>query len=298
MPKQWGTFIPNPQNKINLCNFLSESLCNLGRQQLSVNQKLVIGGGFKDGTRTVTVRSGHCEDGRALTSDHEEADTRLLLHAKYAADAHPGCRIVIQSPDTDVFALSVAHFADLNCRELWFKTGVKDRLRYIPVHEVSQALEEKMCQALLPFHALTGCDSTSAITGIGKKRAWDVLQRSEIHQESLGLLGMQQSLNDVTIARCEAFVCDLYACPKKTPRNADELRYMMFCQKKKKKTEERDASPNLRQFATAPETRKLPGPDLEELSRSNAESSTTRRQWMGEGRCHVEATIHDEATGA
>ena len=55
------------------------------------------------------VTSGHCEDESTLTSDYEEADTRLLLHVKYAADASPGCRIVIQSPDTDMFALSVAH---------------------------------------------------------------------------------------------------------------------------------------------------------------------------------------------
>ena len=48
-----------------------------------------------------------------LHSDHEEADARLLLHAKHAANTHP--RIVIQSPDTDVAVLSIAHFEDLFC---------------------------------------------------------------------------------------------------------------------------------------------------------------------------------------
>ena len=76
VPKQWGKFIPNPQNKINLCNFLSESFCNLGRQKLSPDKTLVIGGGFKNGRRAVLVRSGHCEDVNDLESDHEEADTR------------------------------------------------------------------------------------------------------------------------------------------------------------------------------------------------------------------------------
>ena len=74
-PKQWGKFIPNLQDKINLCNFLSESFCNLGRQQLSPDKTLVIGGGFKNGRRAVLVRSGHCEDVKN-ESDHEEADTR------------------------------------------------------------------------------------------------------------------------------------------------------------------------------------------------------------------------------
>eukprot|EP00794_Sanderia_malayensis_P004273 gene4273-4841_t len=34
VPKQWAKFIPNSQNKINLCEFLSETFCELGRQQL------------------------------------------------------------------------------------------------------------------------------------------------------------------------------------------------------------------------------------------------------------------------
>jgi len=34
VPKQWGKYIPNPENKGNLCDFLSESSCILGRQQL------------------------------------------------------------------------------------------------------------------------------------------------------------------------------------------------------------------------------------------------------------------------
>lgn len=89
-----------------------------------------------------------------LRSDHEEADTRLLLHAKHAAATHP--RIVIQSPDTDVAVLSVTHFSDLNCQELWLKTGVKDRLRYLPVHEIQAFLRESLCRCLPSFHALTG----------------------------------------------------------------------------------------------------------------------------------------------
>ena len=91
-----------------------------------------------------------------------------MLHAKYAADTSPECRIVLQSPNTDVLALSVAHFSDINCAEFWFKTGVKDRLHYVPVHAVSQEVGEKMCRVLLAFHAITGCNSTSALAGIGK----------------------------------------------------------------------------------------------------------------------------------
>ena len=39
--------------------------------------------------------------------DHKEADARLLLHARHACTAHD--RVIIRSPDTDVFILMLAH---------------------------------------------------------------------------------------------------------------------------------------------------------------------------------------------
>lgn len=143
-----------------------------------------------------------------------------MLHAKYAADNSLECRIVLQSPDTDILALSVAHYSVINCAEFWLKTGVKDRLRYVPVHAVSRELGQKMCRALLAFHA-TGCNSTSALAGIGKKKGWQLLSRSEQHQDSPSLLGAQSSLIDNIAAKCKAFICDLYPSSRKMPRTAD-----------------------------------------------------------------------------
>ena len=103
-----------------------------------------------------------------LVSYHEEADSRMLLHAKQASSNSN--RIVIQSPDTDVAVLCVAQFSMLHCEVLWFRTGVKDKLRYMPIHTVAQQLGQTMCASLLPYHALTGYDSTSSLCGIGKKK--------------------------------------------------------------------------------------------------------------------------------
>ena len=47
------------------------------------------------------------EDIPELHSDHEEIDTRLLLHAKHASIAHEP--ITVKSPDTDVFILMLGH---------------------------------------------------------------------------------------------------------------------------------------------------------------------------------------------
>ena len=60
-----------------------------------------------------------------LEANHEEADTRLLFHAKHASQ--PDNRIIIYSPDTDVLVLGISFYDELGCKELWLRTGSKDQ---------------------------------------------------------------------------------------------------------------------------------------------------------------------------
>ncbi|KAK3719579.1 hypothetical protein QZH41_006793, partial [Actinostola sp. cb2023] len=90
------------------------------------------------------------------------------------------------------------------------KEGIKDRLRFIPVHDVSRALGPGKCEALPALHALTGCDSNSSLAGIGQ----------------------DPRLDDTTANKCESFICDLYPTLKRTSNSTDELRYIMFCQRR------------------------------------------------------------------
>ena len=222
IPKQWDKYIRNCKNKTNLCDSVSTSFCHIGQEKLPDNKKIVIEAGFKEGEKAVSISRSTCSDIPGLQSNQKEADTRLLLHAKCAAEN--AARIVIQSPDTDVLAMCTSHFDSLSCEELRFQTGVKDRLWFIPVHKVSQELGERMCNALLGFHALTGCDSNSSLAGIGKKTDWAVLTRSATHQNTLGLVGQQQELDEGTAAKVEAYVCDLYPTSMIKGDTADELR--------------------------------------------------------------------------
>ena len=115
-----------------------------------------------------------------------------------------------------------------------FKTGVKDHIRYVPVHAVIQKLGHKLRSALPAFHALTGCDTTSSLAGVGKKKAWTALCRSEKHQEGLGMVGQMATLDEVFKMKGEEFICSLHPAAKKATRSADELRYLMFCQMRHK----------------------------------------------------------------
>ena len=70
---------------MNLCSFLADTWCSLGKENLLDVQKFVIGVGFKDAEKEVLVIPGHIRTLSCLISDHKEADNRILLHAKHAS---------------------------------------------------------------------------------------------------------------------------------------------------------------------------------------------------------------------
>ena len=140
--------IKNPQNKINLCDFLSSSLCKIGQERLMQGKRLVIAGGFTDGERVVEItRARPTEDIDALKSNHEEADTRMILHAAYAVRDSPIPAIVIQSPDTDVLVLCVSHFTALDATS-YGSAQVLVIARGIFQHIQYKKSEEKDCASL------------------------------------------------------------------------------------------------------------------------------------------------------
>ena len=158
---------------------------DLNKQELFVeiakNLKLIT---VPQGKKLFTTVLGECAsspsgvDVSALTPcTHEEADTRIFLRVvASAADGHR--QVMIRTTDSDVVVLGVstcvAHGQKID--ELWIAFGIRRSYRYIPVHLIAQDLGLPKAMALPAFHALTGCDTTSAFFGKGKKTAWSVWQ--------------------------------------------------------------------------------------------------------------------------
>ena len=154
--KQWKKYLSCGENKESLVTFLCEHWRSCSSLRL---------GGIS--TMYVTVREkcyaislGDSEDDPVkseivsiLQSNHEEADTRLLLHAKHATATHE--RIIIKSPDTDVFILSIAMQPSFP-KELYMMTGTGNRFRCIPVSKISNKMGVEICGCLPGFHAFTG----------------------------------------------------------------------------------------------------------------------------------------------
>jgi len=62
--------------------------------------------------------------------------------------------------------------------ELWIAFGTGSNFCHIPIHEVVATMDPKVCATLHVFHAFTGCDTTSAFVGRGKKAAWNSYVKS------------------------------------------------------------------------------------------------------------------------
>ena len=101
-----------------------------------------------------------------LQSNQEEADTRIILHAAHAAE-NGYSAVVITADDTDVLVLCLAFSADISC-PLFQKCGTKNRVRYLDITKLRQALGYSVCTALIGMHAYKGCDTARAFAGRGK----------------------------------------------------------------------------------------------------------------------------------
>ena len=103
------------ENKTNLAAFLSDELTT---SSIHEDRVIVTEGGFTEIDRDVSSTGRDIE---SLKSDQEEADKRIILHAKEASDEGYE-RLVICCKDTDVLVL-LTFFATELCQEVWMKTG-------------------------------------------------------------------------------------------------------------------------------------------------------------------------------
>ena len=164
IPSNWQGFLRVDENKTELFSLLAQKT-----QELYIEGKQIVTT-FGEKVLTSPVRSSTHS---LAPCTHEEADTRIFIHV---ADAiQEGFKhITIRASDTDLVIIAVSCFQDLNLHELWVAFGSGKSYRHIPVHQIVLQLGPSKSRALLAFHSLTGCDTTSAFQGKGKRTAWAV----------------------------------------------------------------------------------------------------------------------------
>ena len=105
LPKVWSNFISLNENKTDLARFLSHYLMEHAHR-LPNGCELVTGGGFEDQKTARSSLNGTLPE---LTSNHEEADTHLILHASHAVKNQKFLQVLVVCKDTDVLLL-LLHF--------------------------------------------------------------------------------------------------------------------------------------------------------------------------------------------
>ena len=103
IPKNWKLFLSRNENKSGLAKFYSEFMQQNVQSLLKEGQSLYLNGTVDENVIRVTKNS-IIKSVRLLKSNHEEADTKMVLHAAYAADVGAN-NIAISSQDTDVLVL-------------------------------------------------------------------------------------------------------------------------------------------------------------------------------------------------
>ena len=114
-----------------------------------------------------------------------------------------------------------------SCQQSQLKCGMisgtaKNRKCY-PVHEASHRLTQSVKTNLLSFHALTGCDTTSAFHSYWKKSCWKTFRNQPLPVAGIG--------RDGELAPIEQFVCHLYGRPEQS--SVDQARLHVFFEAKK-----------------------------------------------------------------
>lgn len=190
IPGNWAAFLRVDKNKEELFHFLADQFVSVEAehgQVISTKGDSVVCNGQRDDISSLAP----CK--------HEEADTRLLLHAADAGKCG-FTKVMLRTVDTDVLVIAIATFHELALSELWIAFGVGKHFRFMPVHDIASSMGQQKSRALLAFYAFTGSDQTSSFANNGKKTARDTWAICDEVMEAFRYLSTTPSTSAVTDA--------------------------------------------------------------------------------------------------
>ena len=233
LPKQQKKYLSLGSNKEELLEFLS--------QDWSSNERHIRQTGEKEAF--ISVKAGAykiyncnnslmCQPVHQISSNHEEADTKVFLAAKFALEI--GCRdAVIFTIDSDV-AILACYFAQMLEINLLVQIGSGKNCRVTDVKDHN--LSDSIIQSLPSLHAFSGCDAVSPFHGTGKANWLSAIQKKEEYMYSLRLLGESPEVDDSVFNTIERLVCHLYGMPME--HRINNARYKKFSQGKTPDTQQ------------------------------------------------------------
>ena len=212
-PASWSDYMSNSSNKQELPEFLhsewSSDTNGFYATRLS-NTQLFVCHGSKCNRLHVLDQSVQSAEITQLSFMAEEADTRLLYHAKQAADTQACPAIIIRSSDTDVMVLAIYFQREIHSRILVQRQAKKKKWKFVDIPSVQRQLGLDICEALPGFHSFSGCDTTSGFVGKSKNTFFKLLTTNAEFRQAMKDLGKELPVSDAVTAACEAAICKLY----------------------------------------------------------------------------------------
>ncbi|CAC5392076.1 unnamed protein product [Mytilus coruscus] len=176
LPSNWRSFLSVRKQKRLLVNFISDQFLTFANQKFSNSEcSFITAGGFdnqfKDQARFAIANTSI--EYMIASGDHEEADTRVWLHAVTSTAQ----TVIIYSPDTDVYFIGLPLVKNSD-KSLYvqLKDSPYEKL-FISMNEFSVALQNDICfqgiqdieSCIQLLYIYSGCDYVSYFKGFGKK---------------------------------------------------------------------------------------------------------------------------------
>ena len=164
-------FLSNPKNKQHFLSMLSKALQNVG-----------------------------------CITHHANGDADLLI-VKTAVESARMSTTVLVGDDTDLPVLLCCHASE-DGYDLYFRPEPKANARGARVwhmKKVKEQLGKEVCRNLLYLHAITGCDTTSRLYGVGQATALKKFE-NVLHFKEQAYVFSCQSVSDVVTAGEKALV--------------------------------------------------------------------------------------------
>ena len=222
VPQNLANFLKNGENKTRLIEIVKEELAANKETLLQKLQCRRIM--FSMDQLCYEITTSGVAVVEQLSSNQEEADTKLLLHAAHSLSENADGSVVVRSPsgDVDINILFLSVFLQ-NPEKILIDYGRGDSRKILQLSSIDMSDEHK--KALIGFHSFTGNDYVSSFFRKSKSHCWQVVEKNNRFVHMFSQLGAEWSIDEDQLSKLEEYVCNVFGKKKK---DVNAVRYEIF----------------------------------------------------------------------
>ena len=230
-PKQFKKYLSDGCNKIGLVKFFLNDWSDPERFKAMIEDRVVVltleGTAYR--LQVVSNRVSSTSE-ETLSSNQEEADTKMFLCCQHAVHQFSSENVCISTVGGDVGILAIYYKDRIRCN-LFVEIGSRSKRRILSVFLISENIGKEMSDALPALHVVSGCDSTSSVNGIGKQRMYKVVKSADRFKAALVQMEDTFNLDMDHFLALQEMIAQCYSI--KGCDSINDARYRKFCTKAK-----------------------------------------------------------------